>query len=383
MSGRIRIALDARRAVRRMTGIGRYVLHLARYLPGLGPEFRFDLLVDRPLPSDMLPEGCRQVVLGRYVGDGTPAARFYSPFWLNICVPRYLAQEGVALFHGTNFVIPLRTECKVVATLHDLAFIRIPHAYGPLYKRYMKMQVKMSLNRADAVITGSVAAKKDLIDILKADPSRITVIYHGVGEEFKERGAHDERYLKDVRSRLELPHRYILYVGVIEAKKNIPSLLRGGGEVIRSGLSDAVVLAGRDGLGAGAIRRFTKEIGLAERVRFLGYVPQELLPGLYALAQVVVFPSLYEGFGMPVLESMASGVPAIVSGFSSLPEVGGDAAIVLKVADGEEIAEALRRLLSDNALYEELRSRGLARAKQFSWKESAAKHIAVYRRVLG
>ncbi len=383
MSDRIRIALDARRAVRRMTGIGHYVLQLARYLPQVGPDFQFELLVDRPIPSSMLPQGCQQIVLGRYIGDGTLPARLYSPFWLNLCVPRYLNQRGVALFHGTNFVIPLLGKCKMVATLHDLSFIRIPHAYGPMYKRYMKAQVKLSLKRAKAIIVGSSAAQRDLIDILKINPDRITVIYHGVGEEFKPKEEHNESYLQKVREILGLPPRYLLHVGVVEIKKNINNLLAGSASVLRDGLTDAVVLAGRDGLGAGSIRKFATILGIEKQVQFLGYVPQELMPGLYALAQVVVFPSLYEGFGMPILESMKSGVPVIASGSSSLPEVAGDAAIVLKSADAEEIATALNLILSKKDLAQTLRDRGLKRVQEFSWLKSAAQHIAVYRQVLG
>ncbi|MGQ9707849.1 MAG: glycosyltransferase family 4 protein [bacterium] len=380
MNQPIRVALDARRAVRRMTGIGHYVLQLAHYLPKLGPEFIFDLIVDRPIPGNFLPDGCHQQVLGSYIGDGTAAAKFYSPFWLNICVPRYLTRTKVALFHGTNFVVPVKPKCKTVVTIHDLSFLRIPYAYGPIYRRYMKMQVQLALRQAGMVITGSESAKKDLNEIFKVKPEQIVVIYHGVGEEFLQ--PHHEQYLQKVRMTLGLPNRYILHVGVVEKKKNLIPLIKAGVNVIKQGAADAVVFAGRDGVGADEIRRFASGFGLSEGVKFLGYVPQELLPGLYALARVVVFPSLYEGFGMPVLESMASGVPVVVSGLSSLPEVAGDAAVILKEANAEDIEAVLRLVLEDESLWRDLRERGLLRVRMFSWVESARRHIEVYRRVL-
>jgi len=376
----IRIALDARRAVRKMTGIGHYVRQLARYLPTLAPEFQFDLLVDRPLQDNAIPSGCTQQVLGRYFGDGTGPAKFYSPFWLNRHVPAYIKRARVALFHGTNFVVPISAPCKTVVTIHDLSFLRIPHAYGAIYRRYMKVQVQLACRQAARVITGSNAAKNDLVSLLKIDPERIVVIPHGIGEEFFQK--HDRGYLQRVRGEFNLPARYIFHVGVIEEKKNLIPLIKAGVNVIKQGLTDAVIFAGRDGLGADRVHRFASEYGAEGCVRFLGYVSQELIPGLYALAQVVVFPSLYEGFGMPVLEGMASGVPVIVSGFSSLPEVAGDAAIILKEADAEEIELVLRTVLKDDELRADLRSRGLARTRQFRWEISAARHLEVYRQVL-
>lgn len=374
------IALDARRAVRGMSGIGNYVLQLARYLPKLAPEFRFDLLLDRPLRPDMVPDGCRQQVMGRFVGDGTPLAKFYSPFWLNLCVPKYLERNEVALFHGTNFVKPLWAKCKTVVTIHDLSFLRIPKAYGPIYRRYMKLQVQLALRTAKAIITGSNSAKRDLIEILRVHPEKITVIYNGVGDDFLKR--HLESYLQQVRLKLNLPSRFILYVGVIEVKKNLIPLIEAGVNVIKKGLADALILAGRDGRGANKIKGFVRKLGLEKDVKFLGFVPQELLPGLYSLARVVVFPSLYEGFGLPVLEGMASGVPVILSGSSSLPEVAGDAGFILKEATSNEIEHALRMVLGNESLWQELRERGLKRAQGFSWRESAAKHLEVYRRVI-
>jgi glycosyltransferase involved in cell wall biosynthesis len=179
-----------------------------------------------------------------------------------------------------------------------------------------------------------------------------------------------------------LPARYMLHVGVVEEKKNIDTVLEASVNALNSGLADAVLFAGRDGLGAGRIRRLASKLGLGQKARFLGFVPQELLPGLYALADLFLFPSRYEGFGLPVLEAMASGVPVISSGTSAIPEVAGDAALLLDPTDVSGLSQAITAVLSDGGLRAQLRCRGLSRSQRFSWDVAAAKHVAVYRRVL-
>jgi len=378
---RPKVALDARRAVRPATGIGHYVLELAKRMPALAPELEFQLLMDRQLPEGVLPAGCTQVVLGRFVGDFTPLARLYSPVWLNTLVPLYLRHNGIALFHGTNSVIPLLPSCRVACTVHDVSFVGLPSAYGPVYRSYMLAQVRFALRRADVVVSGSCSARRDMTEVLRADGEKVVVIHHGVGEEF--RAEHDDSYLRRVRSLLKLPERYVLHVGIVEVKKGIDTLLEAGADIISAGLADAVVIAGRDGFGAREMRDLAFGLGLGDRARFLGFVSQELLPGLYALASAVVFSSRYEGFGLPVLEAMASGVPVVASESSSIPEVAGDAAVLVPPGDVGKLIEALHSVLSSAELSAELRRRGLSRAKQFTWKESAAKHVAVYRQALG
>jgi len=373
--------VDARRAVRPMTGIGHYVLELAKRMPMLAPDLDFQLLVDRPLAEGVLPAGCTQVVLGRFEADSAHCVRFYSPLWLNTHVPWYLKQNGVALFHGTNSVIPLWPPCKAVCSVHDVSFIELPDAYGPVYRYYMQAQVRHALRRSDVVVTGSHSARKDVTELSPICDGKVVVIHHGVGDEFH--GNYESGYLRSVRSRFTLPDRYILHVGLVEVKKGIDTLLRAGATVIEAGFADAIVLAGRDGFGAREIRDLASGLGLGERARFLGFVPQESLPGLYCQASAVAFPSRYEGFGLPVLEAMASGVPVVAADCSSIPEVAGDAAVLFPPGDAVRLTAALRNVLSDSEFRVELTRRGLSRARQFTWAESAARHVAVYRRVLG
>jgi len=380
-SPRPSIALDARKLAHPGVGIGQYTLELARQLPVLAPEFEFRLLVDHPLGSGSIPGGCRQVVIGRGHGpDQRLAAKLYSPWWMNVLVTDYLKRAGVALFHGTNFAIPATTTCRSVTTIHDLAFLKVPAAFSLTYRLYASQIVRTALRRADGIVSVSAATKRDLVDVLGVRPDDVTVIHHGVGPEYSPE-QHAE-YLARVRGTHRLPHRFLLHVGMVQRRKNLDMLLRASAPLLRENIVDQVVLAGKDGPGADQVRRGAARLGVRDRVRFLGYVPPDVMPGLYRLAAVLVMPSLYEGFGMPVLEGMACGTPVVTSNTSSLPEVAGDAALLVPPGDPAALTAALRRLLLDQALASDLRSRGLRRASDFTWTESARRHLDVYRAVL-
>ena len=377
---RPKIALDARKVGHPEVGIGRYVLELARHFPSLAPEFEFLLVLDHRLDASEVPDGCRQVVLGRFPFEDGVWSKLYSPWWMNTLVPRYLKRAHVSLFHATNFVLPLIGCCRYVTTIHDLAFVKTPEAYDSFYRLYLKSLVRIAVRRASIVIADSEATRSDLTGILKVNPARISVIHLGVGEEYSV--CDDQDYLHRVQRKLQLPGRFLLHVGVVQRRKNLEALLKAGQSALRDGLIDEIVLAGRDGFGAGAVRQKAKRLGIEGRVRFLGYVPQEFMPGLYNLAQVLVMPSWYEGFGIPVLEAMACGTPVIASNVSSLPEVAGNAAMLVSLDDAAELARALRKLLTDSHLWSEMRGKGLNRAREFNWTETAAKHLEVYRQVL-
>jgi glycosyltransferase involved in cell wall biosynthesis len=374
------IAFDARKLSGRRGGVGHYVTRLASHLARIAPEFNYVLLTNRQVDASLVPPGFRLAVLGLGLQDGSWPAKLYAPFWMNLQLPRALRRERVDLYHGTNFFMPMRKTCPSVVTVHDVAFVRVPEAFDPVYRRYMRWQVSRSVREADHLIAMTEHAKNDISRLFAIDQARITVTYVGIEERCT--ASPDVSYLADTRNALDLPGRYLLHVGVVEARKNIETLLRASVAPLRRGLLDGVVLVGRDGRGADSVRTTAHNLGIEDQVRFLGYVDQRWLVGVYHLAQLLVFPSWFEGFGVPVLEAMACGTPVVASNASALPEVAGDAAILFPPADGAALERALIDVLSQPELHADLRLRGLARAAKFTWSAAAAKHVEVYRQVL-
>uniref|UniRef100_A0A7V3PUR5 Glycosyltransferase family 1 protein n=1 Tax=candidate division WOR-3 bacterium TaxID=2052148 RepID=A0A7V3PUR5_UNCW3 len=374
------IAIDIRKCLRPKTGIGNYIEALVNKLIRVGPEFEYLLLGDKPVSKKEIPDGCRYVQLGCFYREGGRLAQLYSPYWMNVIVPQFLNLKKITLFHGPNFVIPAKADCPCVATIHDLAFLKVPTAYTRIYRKYIKFQVQSAIKRASAIIAVSEATKNDLISLMKVAEEKIFVIYHGISEKF--RPVNDSSFLEKVRKELQLPERFLLDVGVIERRKNIETLLRAAEPLIKEGLTDGVVFAGKDGLGANEIRQFSAKLRIASQVQFLGYVPDDLLVALYNLAQCLVFPSWYEGFGLPILEAMACGCPVVAADSSSIPEAAGDAALLFPPADADILKSKLRQVLTSENLRSELVKKGHKWVNRFSWQDAAERHLMVYRKVI-
>jgi glycosyltransferase involved in cell wall biosynthesis len=375
-----RIALDARKLQGQITGVGQYVSQLSARLALMAPDFKVYLLYDRPTGHDVVPGGCEQVVLGGFHPDSRSFSMTYSPVWLNTLVPSFIRRTGVDLFHGTNFVLPLHGRCRYVATIHDLTFIKSSESFNALYRCYMSLQVRNSLRRAQCVISVSESTKRDVEEAFDFGSQRIETIHEGVGAEFVP--CKDVGLLASLRALYHLPGRFVLHVGTVEHRKNLVTLLRASKTVIDQKLLDGVVLVGQDGRGADEVHSSVVSLGLEPHVSFLGYVPQEQMPAIYSMASVFAFPSLYEGFGLPVLEAMACGTPVVASTTSSLPELTGNAALTFDPGDVLALSSALTKVLADSLLHRQMRSRGLERAKCFSWDTAVSHHLRLYREIL-
>lgn len=380
MDTRKTIALDVRKLLRPKTGIGNYISELIDHLIALNSGFKYLLLGDRPVRPGEIPSNCEYVALGRFYREDGKLAQLYSPLWLNVLVSRYLNQRKVALFHGPNFVVPVNADCPCVNTVHDLAFLKVPQAYTQIYRRYMIFQVQNAVRHSALVIANSEATKNDLISLMQVPKDKIVVIHHGVNSKFQPR--RDFEFLKGIRTRFNLPLRFLLSVGVIEHRKNLETLFRAAKTLIAEGLTDGVVLAGKKGLGAEKIRQYAINLDIGDRVHWLGYVADDLLVGLYNLAQCLVYPSWYEGFGMPILEAMACGCPVVASDVSSIPEAAGNAALLFPPSDSNLLEIKLRQLLTSEQLRSEMIIRGRTWVSQFTWEKTAEKHLAVYQKVL-
>jgi glycosyltransferase involved in cell wall biosynthesis len=255
-----------------------------------------------------------------------------------------------------------------------LSFIRFPHLFHPAKRLYLRALTRASVRRARRVITVSEHAAEEAQRLLDLNPGKIDVVYHGVDPRFHPRSAADVAAFREHQG---LPERFVLFLGTLEPRKNLVRLIEAFHRLDAPDV--ALVLAGGRGWYEEEIFASVERLNLTERVIFPGYVPGEDLPLWYDAATVFAYPSLYEGFGMPVTEALASGVPTLTSDRSSLPEAAGDAALLVDPTDVDAIAQGLHRLLTDGTLRETLRQRGLSHAAQFTWQRMAAQTADVYR----
>jgi glycosyltransferase involved in cell wall biosynthesis len=271
-----------------------------------------------------------------------------------------------------------------VVTIHDLAIVRFPQKFRRWHRTFTGYVLPRLVRSVDAIVSVSQATKNDLVELLDVLPDRISVIPCGISTRFAPLPLEDP-HLRTVRERYSLPEQYVITVGAVEPRKNLPRLLRAV-EILsrtRPALRSLSLLhVGPAGWLMQEVAQTISELRIRDRVRFLGYVPNEDLAALYQLARVAVYPSLFEGFGLPVLEAMASGCPVVTSNCSSMPEVAGDAALLVDPMSEESIAEGLARLWLDDSLRDDLILRGRYRAADFTWESTARETMKLYDRVL-
>jgi glycosyltransferase involved in cell wall biosynthesis len=276
------------------------------------------------------------------------------------------------IFHATEHLLPRLRRTRSVFTLHDLIFQFDPDSHKPLNIAFLKTMMPRFLRVADAIIAVSECSKRDAVRLYNIRPDKIRVIYEGVDPQFAP--VTDEARLSAVRAKYNLPERFIVHVGTIEPRKNLPLLF----DIIAQ--SDKhLVVAGKLGWLTQPILAKVKELGLEDRVTFTGFVADEDLPALISAATLLAMPSKYEGFGLPVLEAMACGTPVIASNTSSLPEVGGDAALYARPNDPASWAQLIDRVWGDDELRASLREKGFKQAAKFKWATMARETAEVYR----
>ena len=369
----VRIGIDARKL--HDFGIGTYIRNLLRHLARLDQRTEFVLFCHRA-DVDALS------VLGPNFRPVVEESGNYS-IAEQLRIPLALRREKVTLFHAPHYVLPPLVTCPSVVTIHDCIHLMFPQ-YLPnaLALTYARVQIALAAKRATRVITVSESSKRDILRYVDISPDKIDVIYNSYDERFA--APPDESAITRIRERYQLHDPFVLYAGNVKPHKNIERLIEAFYLVRRQGLDHLrLVLIGDDISRYAALRRAVHRHQLHRCVRFLGYMPEEALVAMYRLASVFVFPSLYEGFGLPPLEAMASGTPVVTSNVSSLPEVAGDAALLVNPYDPHDIAEAIRKIVTDEPLARELRRRGLARAGQFSWESAARKVRDIYELVGG
>ena len=375
----MRITLDLSPAVHHHAGLGRYAHELLAALTALDHTNEYSAFYyatrgnERPEPPlDRVP--ARAIRL--------PAKPWRMSvllaYLVGVTMDRWLPPGDI--FHATDHLLPPLRLSRGVFTIHDLIFRFFPEFHLPLNRWYLSLMLPRFMQRADAIIAVSESTRRDALRLMGIPPEKVTVIYEGVNQAF--RPLKDAVRLEEVRARYNLPPRFILYLGTIEPRKNIQMLLDAyHGLLGRDGEAPALVIAGRKGWLFQPVFDRVRELGLEARVHFTDYISPRDTPALLNAAEVFVFPSLYEGFGLPPLEAMACGTPVICSNAASLPEVVGDGGILIDPRDVGALVEALERVLSDENLRRDLRARGLAQASRFSWESAARETCAVYEAV--
>lgn len=351
------------------TGSGQYTRNLLEALAKVDSTNEYLLFSPGPAP---------QIPNTQY-----PISNSAKLWFEQISFPR--ACRRLDLAHVPYFASPLFPTVPTVVTVHDLIPLILPAYRGSLLVRLYTRLVAAAARRAEVIITVSQASKRDIVRYLRVPPERIYVTYEAAGEAFQP--VEDEAQLIAIRGKYALPERYLLYLGGFDQRKNLSTLVRAFTLLISKQRQARLVLAGklpgRDSLMIPDPRRLARELGVEESVIFTGWVAEEDKPALLSGTTAFVFPSLYEGFGLPPLEAMACGAPVIASNRSSLPEVVGEGGILVEPTGVESLAEAMEMLLVDDTLRADLRQRALAQAARFSWKQTALETLAVYRKVAG
>lgn len=365
----LRVMVDAHMVGRRETGNETYVVGLLSGLACL-PDVRVAAVVspDTPLPPEVTSDGIEVLPLrspSNWARVGWRLARL-SDVW------------KPDVLHST-YIAPWRCRCPLVLTVHDVSFRRFPKFFSARDRLLFATFLPSSLRRAAVVLTISRHSRREITHFYPRLRTPVRSVALGVGREF--RPVADESRLREIRRRYDTGTTFILAVGNLQPRKNLAGLVRAFRRVRERTPDVRLVIAGQAQGRTSPLFELVRSLDLSDRVVFPGYVPREDLPGLYSAARLFVYPSTYEGFGLPILEAMACGTPVVAVDTASIPEVAGDAALLTKTPGAGDLATAILRVLEDATLARELARRGLRRAERFSWERTAQQTVAAYQEI--
>ncbi|MGQ9631095.1 MAG: glycosyltransferase family 4 protein [bacterium] len=372
----MKIAVDATSLPPSIGGAGKYIINLIKGLANVDKENMYYIFAKK---RDLSKFNINQRNFN-FIACSTNI-RPLRLLWEQFVLPFHLWRYKIDVLHSPHYTTPLMLgRWKSVVTFHDMTFYLYPERHILSKRLFFKIVIPLSLRRCDWAIANSNSTKEDMIRILNADPCKITVIHLAADPRYKPIG--DLERLETIKRDLGISNKYILYVGTLEPRKNIPQLIKAYSELRKKGIRHRLVIAGGKGWNYDNIFNLIKSLNLEDKVIFTGYVSEKELPILYNGADVFIYPSLYEGFGIPPLEAMSCGVPTISSNASSLPEVVGEGGILVDPGNIEALRDVMYQVLTDNSLRIELCKKGLEQAGKFSWEKTAEETIKVYKKAL-
>ena len=369
----MRVGIDAHTLGSRSSGNETYYQQLLRHLakaPANGRQYF--IYYTHPTGARRIP-ACEAFHLKRL----WPA----TPFWrIPFGFPMEFRTEKLDVFHA-QYIIPPFCKCKTVTTIADIAYEHFPESFSRFDILWSRLLIRRSAERADHIITVSEYSKNDVAKTYHIDPRKISVTYEGAGDSYFPR---DKGHCRaQIAAKYGVSGPFLLYIGRLQERKNLRRLVSAYTRLRKEGLDEKLVLVGKKDWMFGNIHAHVEALGLATSVIFVGYVPPEDLPVFYNAAEAFVYPSIFEGFGLPVIEAMACGLPVLTSFGSSLEEVAGDAAVLVDPLSEEAIARGLGKLLGDSSLRARLAHAGLVRSARFSFKKTAEQTIGVYEMLAG
>jgi glycosyltransferase involved in cell wall biosynthesis len=371
----VRIAIDATSVPPRPAGAGVYAIELVRAMVEHDRRDGYALFT-RGAWADAMTTGKANWRIER-VAAGSRSARLA---WEQAQLPGALGRLGIDVLHSTHHTLPLvGVRCKRVVTIHDVTFFRIPDRYPPARRLYMQTLTRLAARAADAIIVPSNTVRDDVVRVLRVPASKVTAVYEAAGAQYRPIPLDAA---EAVVHEYGIDGPYVLSVGSLEPGKNRGRLIRAMRELRDAGIDYRLVVVGQKAWKYEVDFALVDELGMRDRVQFLGYVKDEHLPALYRVATAFAFPSLYEGFGLCVIEAMACGTPVLTSSISATAEVAGDAALLVDPLSVGAIRDGLRELLTDAGRRADLAARGRARAAEFSWRRAADETHALYSRIV-
>ncbi len=372
----IKVGFDIRPLIFTQAGIRTYLYNLIAGLARAG-GCRLELFICAPSRIDwkaISADISEDVVRLPHLSDA------WGRFWETFLLPAAVSRTRCDLFHGGRFFVPRRLSCPSIVSIHDVAFKRFPQFVTPRAFRYFDDAVSSSARRAAKIIVPSGATASDLQTFYGVPETKISVVYEAAGGEFS--GKRDADRIGSIKQKLGIKDRFILSVGTIEPRKNYLNLIQAYA-LLKSARDLPLVICGGSGWLCRDVFETVERLGLKQRVIFAGHVDDVDLAQLYSACELFVFPSFYEGFGLPVLEALQCGACVVASATSSIKELFGNCIYQFRPEDPGSIAEAMERVLSDEALRSRLVSDGKKRARDFSWDAAARATLSVYRSVAG